>query len=137
MIRTALIAFTALGTAIGMGSVQAAPGEDPIVLSKPVDHLQLPMGAAAPSKGLDGTDGLPSNVQAKIARFEAKSFSDATAGIFTDADIKTATSSDLKGKTCIQDVGSNTSTNSPLRYGPGNNQQQIVVLRGDLVNICK
>lgn len=121
-----------------MGFAYAAPGEDPIVLSRPVDHLQLPMAAAAGSQPLDGVNGLPSNVHAKIARLEAKALSDSTEGIYTDADIKAATSSNLKSKTCIQDVGSNTSTTAGgPRYGPGNTQQQIVVLRGDMVNICK
>ncbi|MGE8319405.1 MAG: hypothetical protein ACN6O3_11725 [Comamonas sp.] len=132
MIRTVLLPLLALG----IGAAQAAPGEDPVVLSKPVDHLQLPMAQPGPSQGLDGVNGLPANVQAKIARLEAKALSDSTSGIYTDADIKTTVTGNQQNKTCIQDVGSNSSLNSPVRYGPGN-QQQIVVLRGDLVNICK
>lgn len=42
-------------------------------------------------------------------------------------------------KTCVQEVGSNTlssSSASTLRYG-SNQAPQVVVLRGDLVNICR
>jgi hypothetical protein len=42
-------------------------------------------------------------------------------------------------KTCVQEVGSNTLSGSAAgasRYGP-NPAAQVVVLRGDLVNICK
>ena len=42
-------------------------------------------------------------------------------------------------KTCVQEVGSNTvsaNTTGSAKYGP-NQAPQVVVLRGDLVNICK
>ncbi|MEG0921102.1 MAG: hypothetical protein RSD57_15785 [Comamonas sp.] len=114
----------------------AAPGEDPIVLTKPVEHLQLPMNNG-PTAAASATGGMPTNVKAKIARLEAKAFSDMTDGIYTDADIKATTTAGTQKKSCIQDVGSNTSTASSgfQRFGPGS-KQQIVVLRGDLVNIC-
>ncbi len=112
----------------------AAPGEDPITLTKTVEQLQLPLSNNAPAAQAD-SGVMPTNVKAKIARLEAKSLSDITADIYTDADIKTTVTAGQQKKSCIQDVGSNTSTNGSLRFGPGN-KQQIVVLRGDLVNIC-
>lgn len=127
-----------VATACALASLAtwAAPGEDPIVLTKPVEHLQLPMNNGVPSAA-NTTGDLPTNVKAKIARLEAKSFSDMTDGIYTDADIKATVTAGTQKKSCIQDVGSNTSTASGgfQRFGPGN-KQQIVVLRGDLVNIC-
>ena len=114
----------------------AAPGEDPIVLTKPVEHLQLPINTGA-APAANSTGDLPTNVKAKIARLEAKAFSDTTDGIYTDADIKATVTAGAQKKSCTQDVGSNTSTASSgfQRFGPGN-KQQIVVLRGDMVNIC-
>ena len=113
----------------------AAPGEDPIVLTKPVENLQLPINTGNIASA-SNTGDMPTNVKAKIARLEAKAFSDNTDGVFTDADIRSTVTAGAQKKSCTQDVGSNSSTGSAQRYGPGNNKQQIVVLRGDLVNIC-
>ena len=127
-----------LGLALGLlaeGSAFAAPGEDPIVLTTPVSYLQLPMNNAK-SAAPDNAGGLPSNVKAKIVRLEAKAYSDSSEGISTDADVRTTVTGNGQQKSCVQDVGSNTTTNGAQRFGPGN-KQQIVVLRGDLVNICK
>lgn len=129
-----LCAISAAITLMVTAPIHAAPGEDPIVLTNPVAHLQLPMGDSRVSVP-ENTGDLPSNVKAKIARLEAKAFSDVTTGISTDADIKSTVTASGQKKACIQDVGSNTSTNGAQRFGPGN-KQQIVVLRGDMVNIC-
>ncbi len=126
------VATTALLLAAGPG--HAAPGEDPIELTLPVTHLQLPTANTKASVA-DNSGDLPSNVKAKIARLEAKAFSDNSAGIATDADVRSTITASGQKKACIQDVGSNTSTTGAQRFGPGN-KQQIVVLRGDLVNIC-
>ena len=124
-------------TLLGLGATAwAAPGEDPILLTKPAQYLQLPIASGGASSNPDSAGGLPSNVKAKIARLEAKSFSAMADSIYTDADIQATVTAGQQKKTCIQDVGSNTSSNGALRYGPGNSKQQIVVLRGDLVNIC-
>ena len=129
-----LFVVAAAACLLAAGPSYAAPGEDPIELTVPVAHLQLPMGNAKASVAAD-SGGLPSNVKAKIARLEAKAFSDNSEGIATDADIKSTIAASGQKKACIQDVGSNTTTNGAQRFGPGN-KQQIVVLRGDLVNIC-
>ena len=116
-------------------SAMAAPGEDPILLTKAVSPMQLPMGSNGASSSTPNAAQLPRSVKAKIARLEAKVFSDMSGGIYTDADIKTTVTAGTQRKSCTQDVGSNTATSGPQRFGPGQ-QQQIVVLRGDLVNIC-
>lgn len=115
---------------------QIRPGEDPVTLTKRVSTMQLPDGGVVKSKPLDSAE-MPASLRAKVARFEAKSKSGETTGFSSDKDVTRKSSSDGFKKTCIQDVGSNTATTSqPGRPGQANNQQ-IVVLRGDLVNICK
>lgn len=116
-----------------------APGEDPVVLSKKLVIQMQPTGKAAPSGNLDGANSTPSWLRARIARYEAKAFSADTAGILTNNDVVTTANAEGMQKTCVQEVGSNTlssSTTSTARYGP-NQAPQVVVLRGDLVNICR
>lgn len=118
---------------------RAAPGEDPVILSKPVQHLSLPLNNAPKSQGLDSQDDMPSYLKAKVARYEAKAFSDQAAGIATDSDVVTRANAQGLRKTCVQEVGSTTAAtgaaNAFNRYGPGA-QPQVVVLRGDLINVC-
>ena len=116
---------------------QNAPGEDPVVLSKRIGVQMLPLGNARESTPMNLATELPASVKAKIARYEAKFNSDQITGISTDADVTQSATSDGLKKTCIQEVGSNTLPATPggAKIGPGN--QQIVVLRGDLVNICR
>jgi len=122
-----------------MASVQAqAPGEDPVVLNKKLVIQMQPTGDAAPSGNIDGSTGMPSWLRARVARYEAKAFSTDTTGILTNNDVVSTAQAQGMQKTCVQEVGSNTlsgSTSSFNRYGP-NNAPQVVVLRGDLVNIC-
>ena len=78
-------------------------------------------------------------LRARVARYEAKAFSADTAGILTNNDVVTTANAEGMQKTCVQEVGSNSlsgSSASTLRYGP-NQAPQVVVLRGDLVNICR
>jgi len=114
---------------------QNIPGEDPLVLTNRISVQMLPIGGARPSAPLNSQTGMPAWMQAKVARFEAKANSDQTAGMLTDSDVVRTASSDGLKKTCIQEVGSNTAQ-TPGKFGLGN-AQQIVVLKGDLVNICK
>lgn len=121
-------------------SALAAPGEDMLILSGPVEHLSLPGPAAPKSGSLTGQTDMPAWMKARVTRYEAKAFS-ATADdgtMVTDSNAVTTANAVGLRKTCVQEVGSNTNNanNNFNRYGPSN-QQQIVVLRGDLVNICK
>lgn len=120
-----------------------APGEDPVILTKKVTVQMLPIGASAPSSGLDGANNVPSWLRARIARYEAKAFAEDPIGVLTDNDVVTTANAQGMQKTCVQEVGSNTMSSSNSnsstgsgKYGP-NQQPQVVVLRGDLVNICK
>ena len=132
--RTPLL-WTVLSTVAMCSAVasHAAPGEDTIQLSQPVEHLQLPINTHTASQGLEAEgDGVPIHLKAKIARFEAKTFNDQTDGIYTDGDVKRTVAAQANRKTCIQDVGSNTGTQPGI-----GSKDQIVVLRGDLINICR
>ena len=69
----------------------------------------------------------------------AKAFAANTDGVVTDERVTSTTIQDGARKICIQDIGSSVSNanNAPFnRYGP-KTDPQVVVLRGDLVNICR
>jgi hypothetical protein len=96
----------------------------------------LPWSASAPVN-LPQIQEIPAWLDAKLARFQAKAFSANTEGVLTDHQVTNTTLQDGLRKTCIQDIGSSTATNTASnRYGP-RLEAQIVVLRGDLVNICR
>ncbi|MFG0597001.1 hypothetical protein ACF8OH_20485 [Delftia sp. WSY_9] len=130
----ALLAWLALGAP---ALHAAAPGEDPVVLSKPVDYLRLPTAKQQTSSGLDTVTDIPINVKAKIARYEAMSMTNAP-GISTEANVVTTTTTSSTGmqRTCTQDLASNTNASAFNRYGP-QTKDQIVVLKGDLINVCR
>lgn len=135
------LALLVLVVGWGPWSAQAAPGEDTIRLSAPVQFTSMPGPAAAKSGNLDGAYDLPAWMKARMSRYTAKAYStqanDGT--IYTDSDVVTTTYAEGFRKTCVQEVGSNTAANDGAlgtRYGP-NQREQVVVLRGDLINICK
>lgn len=121
-----------------LANAQLAPGEDPVYLKDKVVVNMLPLNNTMRSTPLQNSTGMPAWMDARIARFEAKAYSIDTTGIFTDSDIKTTTIMDGVRKTCIQDVGSTiaTASNSAGKFG-AMPQDQIVVLKGDLINICR
>ena len=103
---------------------------------------ELP-GPARASEPLYLGTGIPSFLQAKIARYEAKAFSALEGGdgtIHTEKDVISRQTGNALQRTCTTDVASNTvvPTVGPSgRYGPGAGGDQIAVLRGDVVTICK
>jgi hypothetical protein len=117
---------------------QLAPGEDPVYLKEKVVVNMLPINNTMRSTPLQNSSGIPAWMDARIAKFQAKAYSIDTSGIYTDSDVKTTTITDGMRKTCIQDVGSTiaAASNSTGKYG-ALPQDQIVVLKGDLVNICR
>ena len=121
-------------------SVQAAPGEDVIILSGTVNFTSAPTAPQSPSGQIDPSPNIPSWMQARISRYTAKAYSAQAddGSIYTDNDVVTTTTVNGFRKTCVQEVGSNTASEGGFgtRYGP-NQREQVVVLRGDLVNICK
>ena len=136
-LRTAL-ALLALGSALQVHA-QHAPGEDPVQLNAPVQYLNLPIGGAQKSGQIDGRAGMPAWMQARVARYEAKSFSasanDGT--ILTNNDVVNTVTAQGLSKTCVQEVGGTSPATNSLGNKSLSGQQQIVVLRGDLVNICR
>ena len=121
-----------------LAKAQLAPGEDPVYLKEKVVVNMLPLNNTMRSTPLLNSTGIPAWMDARIARFEAKAYSIDTTGIFTDSDVKTTTVIDGVRKTCIQEVGSSIAavSNSAGKFG-AMPQDQIVVLKGDLVNICR
>jgi len=121
-----------------LAKAQLAPGEDPVYLKEKVVVNMLPLNNTMRSTPLLNSTGIPAWMDARIARFEAKAYSIDTTGIFTDSDVKTTTVIDGVRKTCIQEVGSSiaAASNSAGKFG-AMPQDQIVVLKGDLVNICR
>jgi hypothetical protein len=96
---------------------QSAPGEDPIFLENKISIQMLP---------------LPAWQRAKLSRYEAKAYSGNTGNILTEKDVVHSSTTDGFRTTCTQSIGSTTGTTS-LGAKP---TEQVVVLRGDVVNIC-
>jgi hypothetical protein len=120
---------------------RGAPGEDEIQLKGPVKFAVSPGAQQATSGDMDGPTDIPAWMRARITRFTAKAFSITAedGSIYTDKDVTTTTQVDGLRKTCIQEVGTNTvAADGALgtRYGP-QTRDQVVVLRGDLVNVCR
>ena len=121
-----------------LANAQLAPGEDPVYLNQKVVVNMLPINNAVRSTPLENSSGIPAWMDARIAKFQAKAYSIDATGIYTDSDVKTTTITDGFRKTCIQNVGSTitAASNSAGKFG-AMPQDQIVVLKGDLVNICR
>ena len=116
---------------------QSAPGEDPITLSKQTKFDARPTAASPQSTGLDPLFGLPGWLHARVSRYEARAYSDITGNVLTENDAVTTASAQGLKKVCVQEVGSTASDSTGFgKYGP-KGAPQIVVLKGDLVNICK
>jgi hypothetical protein len=131
-------------TMINLLSVQiayGAPGEDTIQLNGPVKYVAMPGGPREQSGGMDGPTDIPAWMRARMTRYVAKAYS-ATGedgSIYTDSDVVTTVQTEGLRKTCTQEVGSNTVPSGDsmgTRYGP-QARDQVVVLRGDLVNVCR
>jgi hypothetical protein len=148
MLSTKLLILSASVLALLSASdafAQRAPGEDPLKIDGKVSHLALPAGPAPKPIGLDGTGELPAWLRAKAARFEAKVYSASVddGSISSDNDVNATTTTQGVRRSCTQEVGSNTQTGAAAGRAASsgttrtNANQQIVVLRGDLVNICR
>lgn len=155
-----LIAFVIAGFG-PRAHAQNAPGTDPIVISGKISFEGLPMGQPSVSEPLDRRSELPSWLQAKIVRLEAKAYAALGGGdgtIYTEQDVVSRQTGNALQKTCTTNVASNAGTptttgpvspsGNPIgpnagaagpggRFGPGATTNQIAVLRGNLVTICK
>jgi hypothetical protein len=111
-----------------------APGQDTIVIKQAPQQAPGGGGAERKGTGLEERAEISPGLKAKIARYTAVANNKVDAQISLlslDQRIESAGFS----KTCVQDVGSTTAP-SAGRFGP-RNQDQIVVMRGDLINICR
>ncbi|MFC5523394.1 hypothetical protein [Polaromonas jejuensis] len=113
-------------------AAQNAPGEDPVRLDKKITIQMLPLGAAPRSGNINPSTDMPAWQRARVARYEAKAFSGNPGDILSKKDVVSTATSDGFKTTCTQTIGSNVATTTPA----GSPKEQIVVLRGDLVNIC-
>lgn len=116
---------------------QSAPGEDPISLQGRVSYQMLPLGGAPKSSSINFSTDIPAWQKARIARYEAKAFSGNKGDILTEKDVVNTATSDGFKTTCTQSIGSTAAPTTGITTGAGvKPTQQVVVLRGDLVNIC-
>jgi hypothetical protein len=119
-------------------SAQSGPGEDPISMTKVTKTDMRPTAPQQLSGSLDPLFGMQGWLKARVTRYEARAYSDNAADtIVSDNDAVTTASAQGLKKVCVQEVGSTAaSAGFGNKYGP-KGAAQIVVLKGDLVNICK
>lgn len=117
---------------------QPAPGEDPLPVGQKIQRTMVPLNLGMSSQQ-PAFQEIPAWMDAKLARFQAKAFAADTSGISTDENVVTRYAQDGLRKVCTQNIASNSAINSSTpfnRYGP-KPDSQIVVLRRDLINICR
>lgn len=111
----------------------AAPGEDPVQILGKVNYLQIPTAPRSVSGSIVYRNGMPDYAKAKIAHYVAKSFSADTTGISTEKDVVSSVQTNsMGGVTCVQTVQPTVSGASATMGA-----DQVVVIRGDLVNVCR
>lgn len=117
-------------------AAQNAPGEDPVRIDSKVVIQGLPFGTAPRSGYVNPSADIPAWQKARIARYEAKAFSGNRGDILTEKDVINSVNTNASSTVCTQSIGS-------VNVAPGINPgagfkpaPQVVVLRGDLVNIC-
>jgi hypothetical protein len=132
-----LVCFGVQGLQLSSGvAAQNVPGTDPVRIENKVFIQGLPNGPAPRSGNIGPSAEIPPWQRAKIARYEAKAFSGNRGNILTEKDVINTNTTDGFKTTCTQSIGSNT---APSGITTGNGfkpNEQIVVLRGDVVNIC-
>ncbi|MDO5623565.1 MAG: hypothetical protein Q4G71_02635 [Pseudomonadota bacterium] len=143
-IRT-MLACATLAASVA-AAAQNAPGSDPIMIGGGVSYLQLPGAPMQASGQIDSHTELPAWLQAKVTRYEIKAFNELDGGngtVYTQRDVVSRQTGNALQRNCVTDVASNTYTGGAAaagpagRYGPGTTPDQMVVLRGDLVTICR
>ena len=111
-----------------------APGEDTLTLTKPVTYLELPTARRAPSEDIRYHQELPSNVAAKIGRYTAGAYAPTPGSdIQTERDVVQSVKTNGLYTTCTQLVASTTAGAAGIK---STGKDQVVVLRGDMINIC-
>lgn len=110
----------------------SAPGEDPVTINGRVTYLQLPTAPAARSGNLEFRKDIPDEMAAKVSRYTAKAFSPNLGNIKTEKDVVQSVRTNATQTTCYQTIASTSGAGS---QGMKDNEQ-IVVLRGDVINVC-
>ncbi len=130
LLLTSLISFISLAHA-------QPPGQDTIELKSAPNTMGGSGLPDLPGKGLEERQDMPIGLKAKIARYTALSMSRGEESQASESIIERAESAGFN-KTCVQDIGSNVvpSGLSSGRYGP-RGQDQVTVLRGDFINVCR
>ena len=114
---------------------QGAPGEDPVRISGRVSYLQMPTAPRSTSASIVYRTGMPDDAKAKIAHYVAKAYSANTDNVKTNKDVVSSVQTNsMGGTTCVQAIQPSTTAASPSGVM---GQDQVVVIRGDLVNICR
>ncbi len=132
--------FRALGLCTvlvsSLAAAQNAPGEDPVRIASKVVIQGQPFGTAPRSGYINPTADIPAWQKARISRYEAKAFSGNKGDILTEKDVINSVNTNASSTVCTQSIGS-VSVAPGIRPGAGFKMApQVVVLRGDLVNIC-
>lgn len=127
------VALVALPALLGgaFSALASAPGEDPVVIQARVNYLQLPTAAPARSSDINYRREMPDDMQAKVSRYTAKAYSATPGDVATERDVVQSVRTQGLKTTCYQSVGSTTGADARL-----GNREQVVVLRGDLINLC-
>ena len=124
----------ALLAALMASAAQAAPGEDPVTISNRVSYLQLPTAPMTRSGSIDYRRDIADDIAAKASRYTAKAYSAETGGVKTEKDVVQSVRTNGTQTICTQSVGS---VSAPAGGGiRASTNEQVVVLRGDLINIC-
>ena len=136
--RSVWVLFIGLASSLpGMNAAaQNVPGTDPVRIESKVVLQGLPNGPAPRSGNIAPLAEIPPWQRSKITLYEAKAFSGNRGNILTEKDVINTASSDGFKTTCTQTIGSTVAPAGITTGGGFKPKDQIVVLRGDLVNIC-
>lgn len=142
-----LLMATAICLSTPLCALAQAPGEDPIILNKEVKVQMLPLNQNRTTKQIEYDNGIPAWQQAKLSRYTAKAFSADTSGIYTEKDVVNTVKTQGGKTVCAQSVGSavaatpgagtaGAASAAAANARLGQTGDQVVVLRGDMVNVC-
>ena len=122
--------FSALIAALISVASWAAPGEDPVAITGRVTYLQMPTAVATRSTSIQYVQTMPDDAAAKVSRYTAKAYSANLGQVKTEKDVVQSVQTNGAQTTCYQSIGS---VSAPKGL---TNNEQVVVLRGDVINIC-
>lgn len=118
--------------AIASAAHAQVPGEDTVPLQRGLLIQMQPLPGPAQSRAPNLANSMPDWMRARMSRYEAKAWSENSGTVMTERDvINTVDTQGLKS-TCTQSVGS-----TVVPKGSTITKDTVVVLRGDLVNICR